>query len=326
MKQKNSSNPLFETYLSHELHVGGINKNLNLATKPFLEEVADNVCVFNLSHTFMALSRIRKYLFELQRYNKKILFVGAPKNLEKEFSSFCAKYKHYCIQTWFYALFRNFSKAYQTKRKTLLHVKERPSLIFIFDLEKYSDVVKEAKCLQIPIMAFASSDDTIENIDYVIPGNGKSEKGGLFIFNFFAEVFLQAKQAQIERQKEIEAVKEKRRRQAEKLKKERELAKQRFLEKRKKRELAKQRALEKKKNWELDKQRYLQTKPQREEKSQKHFFSKDSTFPRKKTSFHESNQSATSFQKKGIIVNFRKPSQKKREGEEKNSIFKRKGK
>jgi ribosomal protein S2 len=204
MKEENLKKKLFKNFLPYKIHVGSLEKNLNFATKPFLQEVVENCCVFDLTHTYVSLNRVKQYIFRLHEHEKKILFVGPPTSFKKEFSDLCENYKHYFIDTWFDGLFTNLNPVYQKKRKTLLHITERPSLIFIFDLAQYEEVKKEALRLEIPIMAFFNSDDNIENIDYPIPGNIKSLNGAVFVLNFFCEIFRDAEEAKTERKRELE--------------------------------------------------------------------------------------------------------------------------
>jgi ribosomal protein S2 len=210
MKKENFQESLYENFLSYDIHIGGLEKNLNFATKAYVEEIVENRCVLDMTQTYVSLNRVQQYLCHLHEHEKKVLFIGTPKNLKKELFDLCAQYKHYCVETWFYGLFTNFSRAYQKKRKSLLHISERPSLIFVFDLSQYNEVKKEALRLEIPIMAFVSSDDNIENIDYPIAGNVKSVKGGMFVLNFFSQVLREAEEAKEQRKKELEEAKKRR--------------------------------------------------------------------------------------------------------------------
>jgi ribosomal protein S2 len=59
-------------------------------------------------------------------------------------------------------------------------------------LSKNSKIVQDIKRLNIPIMAFIGTNDQIEGIDYIIPANIQSWKGGLFVFNIFYNVLSSA--------------------------------------------------------------------------------------------------------------------------------------
>lgn len=51
-------------------------------------------------------------------------------------------------------------------------------------------VLDELKYLDIPLVAFVNSDEDYSLIDYPIPANIKSQKGGLFVYNLFYHLFL----------------------------------------------------------------------------------------------------------------------------------------
>lgn len=180
---------LLNKLISYGLHLGSIKSFWNPKSKVFLTGIRNNFCIFNLNLTYLYLRRSVKLLCQIIFSKKKILFVGSPQGVEKEFFSLCQTYNHYYVDKWEYGLITNFNQLSLSKSKEYPLIEEKPSLLVIFDLSKNSISKEEVFHLDIPILAFPNSHENFEGIDYPIPCNVKTWKGGLFLLNFFHHLF-----------------------------------------------------------------------------------------------------------------------------------------
>lgn len=202
--QINTNRFILEKFIQYGLHIGSLKSIWNPNFKPFLKGIRNNFCILNPSLTLLYLRRSLKILLKTHLSNKKILFIGAPVGLEKAFSLLCAKHKHYFLETVPYGFFTNYkNKIYPGFTKPVI-IDERPHLIFIFDPSLNSYVFNEIKALDVPVVAFVSSEDDYTRIDYPIPANVRSQKGGLFAYNLFYYLFLNKDLKVLNKKKKIQ--------------------------------------------------------------------------------------------------------------------------
>ena len=86
---------LLDKFVLYGLHVGGLKSFWNPMMKAHILGHRSNFCVLNPSSIFINMKGGLKFLLKVVLSGKKILFIGAPKGLEKNFISLCGKYGHY---------------------------------------------------------------------------------------------------------------------------------------------------------------------------------------------------------------------------------------
>ncbi|MEO0292002.1 MAG: 30S ribosomal protein S2, partial [candidate division WOR-3 bacterium] len=87
-------------------------------------------------------------------------------------------------------------KVYEKLQKNLGGVKdmfELPQFLFIIDPVKEELAVKEAKKLNIPVVALIDTDGNPEVIDYLIPGNDDAMKSIEYITRLITDAYLRGK-------------------------------------------------------------------------------------------------------------------------------------
>lgn len=188
--QKGINQFVLQKFISYGLHIGSFKSIWNPEFKPFLSGFRNNFCILNPNLTLLYLRRSIKILLKVHLSNKKILFIGAPIGLEKEFSMLCSKHKHYFMEKAPYGFFTNYKNKIYPGLSKSLQITQRPDLIFLFNPSLDAMVFAEIKALDIPVISFISSEDDYSLIDYPIPANIRSQKGGLFIYNLFYHLFL----------------------------------------------------------------------------------------------------------------------------------------
>ena len=186
-QKKNTKKLLLNKFIQYGLHIGDTRFRCSPKTKPYLLGFRNGFSVINLNLTYFNFRTGLKFLFQLVSSNKKILFIGSPLGMEKDFSLLCTKYGHCCLNSYTNGLFTNYSK-HDLKILPILSLENRPSLVFFFDVSSNAKIIEDIKRLNIPTMAFVGANDNIEGIDYVIPSNINSWKGGLFVFNVLSHV------------------------------------------------------------------------------------------------------------------------------------------
>lgn len=181
-KEKKVSKFLYAKFVQYGLHVGGLKVFWNPKVKVYVAGFRNGFGILDLNVTHRNMRQALKFLSKLVISKKKILFIGGPVGLERNFSILCKKYNHYHVDHFTDGFFTNFRKS----ENNVLHInslEDRPSLVFFFDISKNEKVKNDILRLNIPIMAFVNTKDALAGIDYPIPANVQSWKGGIFLYN-----------------------------------------------------------------------------------------------------------------------------------------------
>ena len=103
--QKNLNRFVLQKFLTYGLHIGSLKSIWNPNFRPFLNGFRNNFCIINPDLTMLYLRRAFKILQKTHSANKKILFIGSPVGLEKEFSRLCLQNNHYFLEKGIYGFF-----------------------------------------------------------------------------------------------------------------------------------------------------------------------------------------------------------------------------
>jgi small subunit ribosomal protein S2 len=192
-------------------HFGLVKSRRHPSTAPYLFGVKNKVEIFNLEKTKMALEAAKKFVENLAKERKMILFVGGKSEAKDLVRLAAEKIKiPYVAGRWLGGTLSNFSEIKKrinkldslvsqkdrgelvkyTKKERLLIDREieyldkffgglspmnkLPDALFVVDSRRERIAVLEAKKLKIPIVSLSSSDCDISIIDYPIPANDSS--------------------------------------------------------------------------------------------------------------------------------------------------------
>lgn len=196
------------------------------SAKPFIFGAKNRVEIFDLEKTAEMLERAKSFVQSIGATGKQILFVGG-KNEAREIVKNAAESLGlpYVASRWLGGTFTNFSEikrrvekmetwiserergelAKYTKKERLLIdreiikleamfggltlMKELPKAIFVIDPRREHIAVEEAKKLNIPVVALASSDCDLTLVDYVIPANDSSVSSVSFFVKEIAAAY-----------------------------------------------------------------------------------------------------------------------------------------
>jgi ribosomal protein S2 len=139
--------------------------------------------IFN-NNVEVYLKKALLVIFQYHLNNKKILFVGISKTTQNKYEKTLKKTKHLFLPDsyWIKGLLTNKVTVFKYIKKRVIFftsnrvknyflLKNKPSLIVLFDAKIQSSLVKEAVKLKIPVIAFNSDMLHSNGITYQLPVN-----------------------------------------------------------------------------------------------------------------------------------------------------------
>ncbi len=207
-------------------HFGYSRSRRHPSMKPFIFGVKNGVEIMDLEKTSVELENAKEFVKTLAKGGKQILFVGTKNEAKKALESAANSVDMpFVSERWVGGNLTNFSEikkriarledlrakrekgelAIYTKKERLLIdkdierlernfsgiviMREIPAVMFVIDPRKESIAVKEAQFLNIPIVALASSDCNLKEVQFAIPGNESSVSSITFFLNQITEAF-----------------------------------------------------------------------------------------------------------------------------------------
>lgn len=207
---------ILKLLIKHDVHLGQNNKILNNKIKTFIHSKRNNKLIFNIEKTIFLLRKILLLLINVSLKNGQVIYISTNFHLTQALENICTDKNEYIIKKYAKGLLTNFSQTLkhiknfkklsiiktksnrnlrQTIRFNLLYfnlikVKQRPNLIIIFDLINDKIIIQEAKQLNIPLIGIIDSNNNIELIDFIIPGNNKNLRSILLFANLFHKTWI----------------------------------------------------------------------------------------------------------------------------------------
>ena len=197
------------------LHFGHQTKRWNPKMKPYIFDKRNGIHIIDLTQTVTMLDEAAEFIRKTILDGKKVLFVATKKQAQeivKQAAEECGQF--YMTERWLGGTLTNSQtingsvkrmcqlqavakanggqlsvhkqEASMLRRelakleKNLTGIKdmnERPGAVFIVDVCRELNAVKEAARLHIPIVAITDTNADPDPIDYVIPGNDDSVRG-----------------------------------------------------------------------------------------------------------------------------------------------------
>ena len=208
------------------LHFGHQTKRWNPKMKPYIFDKRNGIHIIDLTQTVTFIDEAAEFVRKTILEGKKILFVATKKQaqeLVRTAAESCGQF--YMTERWLGGTLTNAQtirssvkrmKSLQAKgaknggvlsehnqensvlrrelaklEKNLTGVadmEQKPGAVFIVDVCRELNAVKEAARLQIPIVAITDTNADPDPIDYVIPGNDDSVRGIELIVNGLVKV------------------------------------------------------------------------------------------------------------------------------------------
>ncbi len=207
-------------------HFGYSRSRRHPSMKPFIFGVKNGVEIMDLEKTSVELENAKEFVKTLAKGGKQILFVGTKNEAKKALESAANSVDMpFVSERWVGGNLTNFSEIkkriarledlrakrekgelniYTKKERLLIDkdierlernfsgiviMREIPAVMFVIDPRKESIAVKEAQFLNIPIVALASSDCNLKEVQFAIPGNESSVSSITFFLNQITEAF-----------------------------------------------------------------------------------------------------------------------------------------
>ena len=208
------------------LHFGHQTKRWNPKMKPYIFDKRNGIHIIDLTQTVTLIDEAAEFLRKTILDGKKILFIATKKQAQeivKQAAEDCGQY--YMTERWLGGTLTNsqtirgsvkrmrqiqalaranngeLSKHKQEAsmlRRELAKLEknltgiadmdERPGAVFIIDVYREINAVREASRLHIPIVALTDTNANPDPIDYVIPGNDDSVRGIEMLVNGIVNV------------------------------------------------------------------------------------------------------------------------------------------
>jgi len=210
------------------VHFGHQKSRWNPKMAQYIFTERGNVHIFDLVKTEEQLTIAEKFLDSVVKNGGNVLFIGTKKQAQtivREAAESCDM--PYVTERWLGGMLTNFDTFYKriktlkvmedkiekmgyaTKKQLLVAKKKankisenlsgisqldkQPDVIFVIDVIKDNTAIKEARKLNIPIVAVVDTNANPDNIDYVIPGNDDAVKSIQFFSTEIAELINKSK-------------------------------------------------------------------------------------------------------------------------------------
>ena len=216
------------------VHFGHQTRKWNPKMSKYIFNSRNDIHIINLEDTVVLVDKAYEYVREMASQGKTILFVGTKKQAQKAIEDEAKRCGMFYINSrWLGGTLTNFKtirsridrlnklnnmekvgefnllpkkeviklKAERDKlEKNLGGIKDMtklPDVLFIVDTKKEHIAVKEAKTLNIPIVALLDTNCDPEPIDYVIPGNDDAIRAVSLIAGAMANAVIEAKEGSV---------------------------------------------------------------------------------------------------------------------------------
>ncbi len=224
------------------VHFGHQTRRWNPKMQSYIFTERNGIYIIDLQKTVRRLEEAYNFVRDLVADGGTLLFVGTKKQaqdtIEHE-AGRCGMF--YVNQRWLGGMLTNFSTIKtrverlrelealmetdqlsllpKKEQRQLLHEKaklekylkgikdmsELPDAVYIVDPRRENIAVKEARRLEIPIVAIVDTNCDPDEIDYVIPGNDDAIRAVKLITSRLADAVLEGRQIAADRQAEAEA-------------------------------------------------------------------------------------------------------------------------
>jgi small subunit ribosomal protein S2 len=232
-----------KSLLEAGVHFGHLKKVWNPKMKKYIfqKEERSDIHVINLDITVELIEKAYEFVKEQVKAGKTVLFVGTKKQAQdaiKEEAERCGMF--YMNQRWLGGTLTNFETVKKRinrlnyinqqeltgafsllpKKEVALLVAERdklqlnlggiktmtslPGVMFVVDINKEANAVKEAKKLGIPVVGLVDTNCDPSLVDYVIPGNDDAIRSVKLIASIIADAVIAANEGETFEKEEAE--------------------------------------------------------------------------------------------------------------------------
>ncbi len=231
----------FQELLDAGVHFGHLARKWNPKMAPYIFDQKKGIHIIDLHKTIVKIDEAADVLKQLARSGRKVLFVATKKQAKDIVSEKAASVNMpYVTERWAGGMLTNFPtirKAVKkmntidkmiedgtfdtlAKRERLQITRQRakleknlgsikdlsrlPSALFVVDVQKEMNAVKEANRLNIPVIAMVDTCCDPTPIDYVIPANDDAAKSIAYIMDVLCQAITEGlNERKLEKEKEV---------------------------------------------------------------------------------------------------------------------------
>lgn len=232
----------FQELLDAGVHFGHLKRKWNPKMAPYIFMEKNGIHIIDLHKTVIKIDEAANVMKQLARAGRKILFVATKKQAKDIVAEYASSVNMpYVTERWPGGMLTNFPTirkavkkmntidkmmtdgTYETlaKREKLQVTRQRakleknlgsiadlnrlPSALFIVDIQKEMNAVKEANRLNIPVIAMVDTCCDPGPIDYVIPANDDAAKSISLIMERLAQAVAEGlSDRKMEKEKEVQ--------------------------------------------------------------------------------------------------------------------------
>ena len=232
----------FDDLLGTGAHFGHVTRKWDPNFKPYILLGKNGVHIINLELTIESIQKASSFIKDIVKKNGEILFVGTKKQAKdiiQQEADRCSMF--YIVERWLGGTLTNFStikksikrlkmlekegsNLYEnmTKKETQMLNREKvkladqhrgikdmrrlPDVLVIVDAQYEDTAIKEAKRLEIPVVAIVDSNTNPRKVDYPIPANDDSIRTIQLLINEIVNTIISVSKK--EEDKTVESVNE----------------------------------------------------------------------------------------------------------------------
>ena len=225
----------FDDLLGTGAHFGHVTRKWNPNFKPYILLEKNGIHIINLESTIEAIAKASNFIKSVVSKNGEILFVGTKKQAQdivQQEADKCSMF--YIVERWLGGTLTNFSTIKKsikrlkmlekegsnlsenlTKKETQMLNRERvkladqhrgikdmrrlPDAVVVVDGQYEDTAIREARRLDIPVIAIVDSNTDPNKVDYPIPANDDSIRTIQLIISALADAVIEARGATAEK-------------------------------------------------------------------------------------------------------------------------------
>jgi small subunit ribosomal protein S2 len=237
------SNITMKEFLEAGVHFGHQTRRWNPKMKEYIYGERNGIYIIDLQKTLKLFKEAAKFLADLARNGRVILFVGTKRQAQEAIAEEAQRCQMFYINhRWLGGLLTNHTTIQRsiqrlreleemsrdgrydllTKKEVqrlererkhldqnLAGIKEMPGMpeaLFVVDSSKEEIAVLEARKLGIPVVAIVDTNCDPEVVDYVIPGNDDALRAIRLFTSRIADAIIEGRQQALEKQMEEEKI------------------------------------------------------------------------------------------------------------------------
>jgi small subunit ribosomal protein S2 len=221
-----------EEMLKAGVHFGHLKSRRHPKMDPYIYTTRKNINIIDLEKAAEKIDMAGKFLADVAKSGKPILFVGMKKQTHATVRSIAERLgEHFVIDRWLGGTLTNFSMIrgrarhlvdsqeksergefkkytkFEQSKKTeeierlvkkvggIRHMQELPGVIVIADVKEAGLVIDEARKMRIPLVGIVDTNADPSRIDYPIPANDDALSSLRFVFSVLGKAVVAAKVA-----------------------------------------------------------------------------------------------------------------------------------